>query len=473
MDRQRFSNLLKDSESAVPPDHSMNLGKHVVMVRDLKRKYFINKVTLLDVYDYYRTPLSVYTSQKIRNVFITVSLCLTVYFASNMDAIRSSRIPRLGMNFSSATLVVGGVFVVREAISYVINLKKMISVFYIYKYILQESIDNIRFKDVVEGVIKLEKEVHNRDLTGRGFRDIVNHNNFLLLLMMRKFPTIFRPVCSRFLLYVLHSYTEKIEDGCIEEIGDEMRVISAAIFLLSPIISAFFILYYIVRIIEKSQSNAFYVLKKAHRPSFRYFMSKRNEYPHETRRKIQKGADYLNAFFLAKKRDCIVRICSAVSFFLSCLVFLAAYLILKTALVSSQGLNGVLYQDIVLFGKTTNIIYLSYFIGGISCFLRCLNFDYATTSRRRKFVKWCILMEQKDLLNYSESRRRLAEFMSKFFVPRIYLFLVEISSPFIVPFQLEKLRKNLRRIHTMLNSADVWEECLGGIQSNRISVLDL
>ncbi|AFN83713.1 hypothetical protein EROM_090970 [Encephalitozoon romaleae SJ-2008] len=443
------------------------------MVRNLKRKYLINKITLLDIYNYYGTPLSIYTSQKIRNVFVTASLCLTVYFASNMDAIRNNRIPRLGVNFSSATLVVGGVFVVKEAISYVLNLKKMASVFYIYRYILQEGIDNIRFKDVVEGVIKLEKEVHNRDLTGKDFRDIVNRNNLLLLLMMKKFPSIFRPTCSRFLLYILHSYIGKIENGPIEEINDEMRVISAAIFLLSPIISIFFILYYIVRIIEKSQNNVFYVFKKAHRPSFKYFMAKRNEYPHETRRKIQKGADYLNAFFLAKKRDCIARICSAVSFFLSCLVFLAVYLILKTVLVSNPNLNGILYQDIVLFGKTTNILYLSYFIGGMSCCLRCLSLDYASTSRRRMFIKWCVLMEQRELLKYSENRRRLATLMAKFFVPRIYLFLMEISSPFIVPFQLEKLRRRLERIHTTFNSTDIWEEYVGEIQSNRISILDL
>lgn len=473
MTRERFANLLRNRETAGPPDHSMSLGRHVAIVRSLKKKYQRNEITLLDIYSYYRTPLSVYTSQKMRNVFITASLCLTVYLTSNMDVLRNNKVPRLGMNFSSATLVVGGAFVMKEIISYMVNLRKMMSVFYMYRYVLQEDSERARFRSMVEGVIKLEKEVHNRELTESDVRGIINHKDLLLLLMMRRFPSIFRPTCSRFLLYILHNYIHKIEEGHIGELSDEMKVVSVAVFILSPVISIFFVLYYIARIIEKSQSNMFYVFKKAHKPSFRYFMGKRSEYPHETQRKITRSTEYLNAFFLARKRDYVIGVCSAISFFLSCLIFLIIYLILNTVLMSKSNLSGVLYQDVKLFGKTTSVIYLFYFIGGISCCLRCLTLDYATTNRRKVFMKWCGLMEQSNLLQYSRNRRYLSALMAKFFVPRIYLFLIEVVSPFIVPFQLEELRRELPRIRTMFGSVDVQEEHSRGPQGGRISILDL
>ncbi|CAD25937.1 hypothetical protein [Encephalitozoon cuniculi GB-M1] len=409
-----------------------------------------------------------------RNVFITGSLCLTVYLTSNMDVLRSNEAPSVGMNFSSATLVVGGVFVMKEVVSWMINLKKMISIFYMYRYVLSGDMEKkTRFRDIVEGVIKLEKEIHNRDLRREDVRGIVSRGNLLVLLIMKKFPSIFHPTCSRFFLYILHAYVHKIEEGPVEELGNEIRVVSVVAFILSPVISIFLILYYIARIIEKSQSSIFYVFRKAHRPSFKYFMSKKDEFPHETQKRIRKGTRYLNAFFLSKKRDCIVGICSAISFFLSCMIFLVVYLILNTILVSRPSLNGVLYQDISLLGKTTNVMYLSYFIGGISCCLRCLSFDYATTNRRRMFVKWCVLMEQKSLVEYSGNRGYLTALISKFFVPRIYLFLVEIISPFFVPFQLERLRARLERIHIMLNSMDELEEHDTETQGGRASILDL
>ncbi|ADM12243.1 uncharacterized protein Eint_091140 [Encephalitozoon intestinalis ATCC 50506] len=400
-------------------------------------------------------------------MFVTASLCLTVYLASNIDSIRSNKIPRLGVNFSSAALVIGGVFVGREAISYAINFRKMVSIFYMYRYILERDMEEIRFKDVVSGMIKLEREVHNRDLEEKDVRDIVNHNRLLLLLMMRKFPSIFRPACSRFLLHILHGYIHRIEEGPVEELGDEIRVVSIGIFILSPAISIFFILYYIAKIIEKSQSNMFYVFKKSHRPWFKYMMAKRNEYPHETHRKIQKGAGYLNGFFLSRKRDCIPRVCSGISFLLSCLVFLVGYLILSILVASKPNLSQSLSQDITVFGRTTNIVYLSYLMGGISCCLRCLSIEYGVSNRRKMFAKWCVLMEQTEVLKYCGRRGSLEAIMSKIFVPRIYLFLVEIVSPFIVPFQLEGMRRRLERIRQEFESVGEGE------YDRRVSILDL
>jgi hypothetical protein len=471
--RSRIDNLLRNDIEASSFDHSMNIGRYVTTIRSLKKKYLGNEITLLDIYQYYRVPLSMYTSRKMRNVFVTASLCLTVYITSNMDTLRSNSIPSLGLNFSSAALVVGGAFVGKEIISYVLNLKKTMSMFYIYRYILKSDTESTKFRDIVEQIIRLEKEIHGRELREKDIRYIINHEKFLLLLLMRRFPSIFDPMCSRFLLYILHLYINKVGVHAIDELCDEIRVVVLIMAVLSPVISIFFMLYYVAKIIENSQNCIFYAFRREHRTSFKYFITKGTEYPHETQMRIQRGAKYLDLFFQLKRGNYLVGICSAISFFLSCLIFLTACLMIKTVLTSNSTLNGVFRENIKIFGRKTSIVHLSYFIGGISFCLKCLNFRYATVNRRKAFAKWCEIMDQDGLLKYSRNRKYLERVITRFFVPRIYLFVLEIISPFVVPFQLSRFRRELRSIELMFQSAGNYQEYNRFFRSKRASVLDL
>lgn len=449
----RLTNLLRHSSEGDALDHSESVGRHLAKMKALRRKYHRNEITLLDIYEYYRIPLSVYTSKKIRNVFVVASLCLTVYLTSHIESLRGGQMPVLGINLSSTTLVVGAVFVLKETAAYVLNLRKMMSIFCIYRYILNESPDEATFRRVVRGIMRLEREVHRRRLTRVEIRDIVNRERFLLLLMIRHFPEVFRPMCSRFLLYILRLYIHKISDGELGELRDEIRVVSVAMFILSPVVSAFFILYYVARTIGKSQTNAFYIFRKAYKPTFRFFTAKKTEYPHETQRRVHRSARYLNDYSMVRKKDYIAGICSAVSFFLSCLIFFVVYLILNTLLTNKADLRSILYQDIRVLGRTTNVIYLSYFIGAISCCLRCLSFSDASINRRRTFTRWCGLMEQEMLVKYAGNRRYLSILMARFFVPRFQLFAVEIISPFVIPFQLDRMRQRLEQISILFSSS--------------------
>lgn len=474
--RARLTHLLKQhSGDEEVLDHSVSVGKYLTAVKMVKKKYRRNEITLLDIYEYYRAPLSVYTSKKIRNVFVTASLCLTVYLTSNITSLRDSRMPTLGMNFSSTTLVVGTVFVLKEVFIYVINLRKMISTFYMYRYILDGNTEDVDLRRVVKGIVGLEREVHRRRLSQEDVRNIINYERFLLLLTIRRFPAVFSPVCSKFLLYVLRIYIHRIREGSLGELEDEMRVVSVAIFILSPVISIFFVLYYATCIIEKSQNNVLYAFRRVYKPTFKYLVSRKMEYPHETQRRVLRSARYLNSYFQVGRRGYVVGICSALSFLLSCSIFFIIYLILSTILTSSQDIDKSLYQDIRLFGRTTNIVYLFYFIGGISCCLRCLNFSSTTAVGRRKaFAKWSKLMGQETLPGHSRNRRYLTETMSRFFVPRLQLFATEIVSPFVVPFQLAKVRRELESIRVLFNSVTTTQRgyCKIELDDNEASILD-
>jgi hypothetical protein len=439
--KRRLESILRDRVDNIRPAYSSQaIGKYVMLKRVLRMRYRNNEITAPALYSYYRMPLFRLTARRLRKILTTASLALTVYLACNIDLLRTGDLPSLGRNFSSFVLALGILYILKEIAVYLARLREMLLVRHLHRHLLGS--DGTSFGRFIRGVIRLERRIHGRVVTREDVCNIVSYEDNLMYMLLSKHPQAFRPFSSRYLFYILRFYMRRISQASAEE----LRVVALLLLALSPIISVFLLLYYTVKMVEKSQGGLPVVFEGVHRPSVQYLLQRPSEFPHERKARLSRSARYLNRIFSARRRDVISSLCSTLSFSLSCLVFIVLYIVMDALMAAQPTVSSILTQDIQIAGRRLNVIHLSYLIGFVSFCLKCLSLEDKARDKNRMIARWCSIMGQEELRKH---RRYFMHSVSRLFATRLGIYVNEILASFIVPFQLLAFVGELQRIKAL------------------------